>query len=124
MKSIHAFAAALAACGAALAHAQVYTTYPSERVIIIETRPIHGAAIHSGATSAADQALADEVAMALHADRRLSQPGITATVVASNGEVTINGSTDSFEQAQRAERLAKRAAGPARVAGMLSTTGG
>jgi hypothetical protein len=124
MKPIPAFAAALAACAAALAHAQVYTTYPGERVIIIETRPIHGAAIHSGATTAADQALADEVAIALHADRRLSQPGITSTIVANNGEVTINGSADSFEQAQRAEQLAKRAAGPAHVAGMVSTTSG
>ena len=124
MKSIHAFAAALAACGAALAHAQVYTTYPGERVIIIETRPINGAAIHSGATTAEDAALADQVAMALHADRRLSQPGITSTIVANNGAVTINGSADSYEQAQRAERLAKRAAGPARVSGTISTTSG
>jgi len=124
MKRIHVVAAALVASGAALAQAQVYTTYPGERVIIIETHPINGAAIHSGATSAADEALADEVAVALHADRRLSQPGITSTVVANNGEVTINGSTDSFEQAQRAERLARRAEGAGHVSGMISTTSG
>ncbi len=123
MRSMHAIVAALAACGAALAQAQVYTAYPGERVII-ETRPIDGAAIHSGATTASDQALADEVAVALHANRRLMRPGITSTVVANNGEVTINGSTDSFEQAQRAERLAKRAAGAGRVAGTISTTSG
>jgi osmotically-inducible protein OsmY len=124
MKRIHAMAAALVASGAALAQAQVYTTHPGERVIIIETRPVSGAAIHSGATTVADEALADEVAFALSADRRLSEPGITSTVVANNGEVTITGSTDSFEQAQRAERLAKRAAGPAHVYAMISTTGG
>jgi len=45
-------------------------------------------------------------------------------VVANNGEVTINGSTDSFEQAQRAERLARRAAGAGHVSGMISTTSG
>ena len=124
MKPVHVFAAALAACGAAFAHAQVYTTYPGGRVIIIETRPIHGAAIHSGATTLADEALADEVAIALHADRRLSQPGITATIVANNGYVTLSGSTDSNEQAQRAEQLAKRVAGAGHVVGFLSTTGG
>ena len=124
MKSMKAVAALLAACGASWAQAQAYEIQPGERVTIIETRPIHGAAIHSGATSLADQALADEVAIALHADRRLAQPGITATVVASNGGVTISGSTDSYEQAQRAERLAKRAAGPGRVTGTLSITGG
>jgi osmotically-inducible protein OsmY len=121
---MHVFAAALTACGAAFAQAQVYATYPGERVIIIETRPIHGAAIHSGAATLADQALADEVAIALHADRRLSQPGITATIVANNGNVTLSGSTDSNEQAQRAERLAKRVAGAGHVTGFLSTTGG
>lgn len=123
MKSIHKLAGALAAFGAALAQAQVYTTYPGERVVI-ETRPIHGAAIHSGGTSVADEALADEVAVALHADRRLAQPGITSTVVANNGNVTITGSADSFEQAQRAELLAKRAAGATHVFGMISTTSG
>lgn len=124
MKSIKAVAAAMAACGAALAHAQAYVVEPGERVIIIETRTINGAAVHSGAMTWQDQALADEVAIALHADRRLAQPGITATVVASNGNVTINGSTDSYEQAQRAEQLARRAAGPGRVTGTLSTTSG
>jgi hypothetical protein len=124
MKSMKTVAALLAACGASWAQAQAYEIQPGERVIIIETRPISGAAIHSGAMTLADQALADQVAIALHADRRLSQPGITATVVASNGTVTINGSTDSYEQAQRAERLARRVAGPGRVVGTLSNTGG
>ena len=124
MKSLKAVAAAMAACGAALAHAQVYSVTPGERVIIIETRAINGAAVHSGAMSWQDRALADEVAIALHADRKLAQPGITATVVASNGDVTLSGSADSFEQAQRAEQLAKRAAGPGRVAGTISTTSG
>ena len=124
MKSMQAVVAAMAACGAALAHAQAHTVLPGERVIIIETRPINGAAIHSGAMTWEDRALADEVAIALHADRRLAQPGITATVVASNGGVTLSGSTDSFEQAQRAEQLAKRAADNGRVVGTLSTTSG
>jgi hypothetical protein len=123
MKSMKVFAAALAASGAALAHAQAYVVQPGERVIIIET-PVHGAAIHTGAMTLQDQALASEVAIALHADRKLAQPGITATVVASNGNVTLSGSADSYEQAQRAERLAKRAAGPGRVVGTLSTTSG
>ena len=124
MKSMKAVVAAMAACGAALAHAQAYEVLPGERVIIIETRPLPGAAIHSGAMTLQDQALADQVAIALHADRKLAQPGITATVVASNGNVTISGSADSYAQAQRAEQLAKRAAGPGRVVGTLSTTSG
>ena len=124
MKSMKTVAAALAACGAALAHAQAYEVLPGERVIIIDTRPINGAAIHSGAMTLQDQALVDQVAVALHADRRLAQPGITATLVASNGNVTLSGSADSYAQAQRAEQLAKRAAEPGRVVGTLSTTGG
>jgi len=49
---------------------------------------------------------------------------MTATVVANRGEVTISGSADNFEQAQRAERVARAAAGGHRVVGMISTTSG
>jgi osmotically-inducible protein OsmY len=112
----------MAASGAVLA-AEVYAVQPGERVII-EGRAIPGDGIASGGTSLEDMRLADDVAFALHDSRRLSRPGMTATVVANRGEVTISGSADNYEQAQRAERIARAAAGPHRVVGMISTTSG
>lgn len=140
MKRRHAMAIAaamLAACGAPWAAADyaavpsadvssapAYVAVPGEPVVIYEARPLPGSPIHSGAVTWEDEALAARVATALYADRRLSQPGITATIVANHGDVTITGSADSFEQAQRAEQLAMRAARPGRVVGMISTISG
>jgi len=115
-------AAVMAASGAAFA-AEVHQVRPGERVII-EGQPIPGDGIASGAVMLDDQRLADDVAFALHDSRRLSRPGITATIVANRGEVTISGSADNFEQAQRAERIARAAAGGHPVKGMISTTSG
>jgi len=121
MKSCAIAAVLMAASGSVLA-AEVYAVRPGERVII-EARPMPGGGIASGGTSLEDMRLADDVAFALHDSRRLS-PGTTATVVADRGEVTISGSTDSYEKAQRAERIARSAAGSHRVVGMISTTSG
>jgi osmotically-inducible protein OsmY len=49
---------------------------------------------------------------------------MTATIVANRGTITISGSADNFEQAQRAERIARGAAGGHPVVGMISTTSG
>ena len=122
LTKICAIATALVATSGSVLAAEVYAVRPGERVII-EARPSPGDGIASGATSLEDMRLADDVAFALHDSRRLS-PGTTATVVADRGEVTISGSTDSYEKAQRAERIARAAAGPHRVIGMISTTGG
>lgn len=125
-----AIAALGAMCAAAadrvvVAPAAEYRPVPGEPVVVFDARPLPGSSVHSGATSLEDQALADRVAGALYNDRRLSEPGITSTVVAHNGDVTLNGSADSFYQAQRAEQLAKRAAGPGHhVYGFISNTGG
>ena len=114
-------AALMAASGAALA-AQVYEVRPGERVII-EGQPIPGDGIASGGLTLDDLRLAGDVAVAMH-DSRYLRPGMTATVVANRGEVTISGSADNFEQAQRAERVARAAAGGHPVVGMISTTSG
>ena len=117
--------AAAAACAAGMAQAQVYyEVQPGERVIILEPRVPDGSPAHRGGLTLDDQALADRVSYAIHAGRRPMHSGLTTTVVATNGEVTISGSAESFEQAQRAEIAAKRAAGSAHVAGMISTTSG
>ena len=124
MKAIRALAA-VAACAAALAQAQVvYEVKPGETLIIMEPRVANGAPIHRGGLTLEDQLLADDVAYAIHSDRRLTRPGMTATVVARNGQVTISGTADNLEQAQRAERAAQRAAGTAHVAGTISVSGG
>ena len=73
-------------------------------------------AIHSGGMSADDQALADRVVAALATDSKLVH--ITATVVASNGRVTFNGS-GNLAQSARAEKIACDIAGRANVTGTL-----
>ena len=73
-------------------------------------------AIHSGGMSADDQALADRVADALATDPKLVH--ITATVVAKDGRVSLNG-TGNISQAARAEQIACDIAGRANVSGTL-----
>jgi hypothetical protein len=113
-------AALMAASGGALA-AEVYEVRPGDRVII-EGAPIPGGGIASGGVTLDDQRLASDVAFALHDSRRLN--AMTATVVANRGEVSISGAADNFEQAQRAERIARSAAAGHPVVGMISTTSG
>ena len=124
-----AFAALGATWAAAAEYAVVapppgYVAVPGEPVVVFDARPLPGSSIHSGAVTWEDQALADHVASALYNDRRLSEPGITSTVVANNGDVTISGSADNNEQAQRAELVARHAAGPGHVYGFISSIGG
>lgn len=78
-------------------------------------------AIHTGANNAADQDLADRVGAAIAADSRLN--GITATIVANNGRVSLTGSAKSPEQASIAENVAHRVAGISNVSGTLSSQG-
>jgi osmotically-inducible protein OsmY len=119
-----AAAAAAAACAAGVAQAQVYyEAQPGEPVIVLEPRVPDGSPAHRGGLTLDDQALADQVSYAIPG-RRPMQSGLATTVVATNGNVTISGSAESFEQAQRAEIAAKHAAGAAHVGGMISTTSG
>jgi len=80
--------------------------------------------IHSGAANADDQALADRVADALRSDRRLSEPGITATVTAKDGRVALSGFANDNRQAMRAEAIARRVAGAGNVSGTLANEAG
>ena len=79
--------------------------------------------IHAGGGTYADDELAQRVADALRSDRMLSEPGITATVVANNGRVSLTGSAHNVQQAARAEQLARQVAGAGNVSGMLEATG-
>lgn len=81
--------------------------------------------IHEGAAANADdQALAARVADALRSDRRLSEPGITATVSAKDGRVALSGSANDNRQAMRAEAIARSVAGAGNVSGTLSNEAG
>ena len=79
-------------------------------------------AIHSGAANPADEALADSVAAALAADRRMD--GATVTVAANNGRVSLTGSARTPEQAGHAENIARGVAGVGAVSGTLASQGG
>jgi osmotically-inducible protein OsmY len=57
-------------------------------------------------------------------DRKLSEPGITATVVANNGRVSLNGSAKDPAQAARAEKIASDIAGRGMVSGTLDSQPG
>jgi hypothetical protein len=81
-----------------------------------------GSPIHFGGGSAADTALALDVAHALAMDQRLN--GATITVAANDGEVMLSGSAESPEQGDQAQLAARRVAGVSRVSGTLSTQGG
>ena len=81
--------------------------------------------IHLGsADNADDLALAGRVADALRSDRRLSEPGITATVTAKDGRVSLSGSANDNRQAMRAEAIARQVAGAGNVSGSLSNEAG
>lgn len=81
-----------------------------------------GSPIHFGGGSAADTALALDVAHALAMDGRLN--GATITVAANDGDVMLSGSAESPDQGDIAQLAAKQVAGVGRVSGTLSTQGG
>jgi osmotically-inducible protein OsmY len=122
MKATHLTIAAAAlalAMGAAQAHndGKRHAHY-GDTVYYGDTLPN---AIHSGGMSYDDQILADKVATALANDSKLQKPGITATVSAKNGQVSLSGFADSAEQAARAEKIARDVAGAGNFSGTLST---
>lgn len=86
------------------------------------TAPPAPDAIHSGANNPSDEILADTVAAAFAADRRLD--GATITVTANNGRVSLSGSARTPEQAGHAENIAREIAGVTAVSGTLSSQGG
>ncbi len=88
------------------------------------TRMSDDGTIHSGGVTADDQALADRVADALRNDRKLSEPGITATVTAKDGRVALSGFANNEGQARRAEAIARRVAGAGNVSGTLANEAG
>jgi hypothetical protein len=128
LKSIAAIAALMAP---AAAFAQTYYVervegpYYTERITVYEA-PRYSAfvqresgALQSGGNNLADTLLADSVAMALARDRTLN--GVSATVSANNGRVSISGQAN-LEQSEHARQIAKRIAG--NVSGELANNGG
>ncbi len=111
-------AATLAVSGAAFAASDGSYSYPSDRYAMGTN------SVHSGGMTYEDQLLADRIAAAIAADRQLSEPGITATVVANNGRVSLNGSAKDVTQAARAEKIASDIAGRANVSGTLDSQPG
>jgi osmotically-inducible protein OsmY len=126
MKTRHSLtmAAGLALACSVPAMAQTYVAVPAGAPIVIEVRPSPSSAIHAGGMTWDDLVLANQAALALEDSRALSRPGITATVVGSNGGVTLTGTAESNEQAQRAMIVAKRAVRPAMVSGFIAATPG
>ena|SRR5690349_8855342 len=81
--------------------------------------------IHVGsAANADDLALAQRVADELRSDRRLAEPGITATVTARDGRVALSGFANDNRQSMIAEADARRVAGAANVSGTLANEAG
>ena len=120
-----AFAAALAA-GAPVAfahegehHAWNHWYHDGDRTTAADDNNIH-----SGGVTYEDDQLAGRVADALRNDRMLSEPGITATVTAKDGRVSLTGSASNIQQAARAEQLARNVAGWGNVSGSLESTAG
>jgi hypothetical protein len=110
--------------------AVTYTTsdpYYIERIRVYDS-PHYGTfvrhesgALQSGGKSIDDVTLADSVAVALARDRKLN--GVTATVSANNGRVSVTGFGDQ-DQSTRALGIAQRVAGFGNVSGALSNDGG
>jgi osmotically-inducible protein OsmY len=118
-------AAALAMSGTAFAHGYGKSAAYDGSYMPASDRYVVGVnSVHSGGMTADDQALADRIASAIAGDRKLSEPGITATIVANNGRVSLNGSAKDVTQAARAEQIACDIAGRANVSGTLDSQPG
>jgi osmotically-inducible protein OsmY len=117
MKMTHALTA-VAAFGLVFGAAQANDQFKQTTTYV----PNSGSAIHSGGMSAEDTALADSVAAALAADAKL-KTGITVTVAAKNGRVSLAGSARDYSLAARAEKVASDVAGRANVSGTLDGEG-
>jgi hypothetical protein len=120
--------AAIALPTAANANTYIERTVTSDgRIIdqrILEGRTVFGpedSAIHAGAANVADDMLARDVAAAIAAEPALE--GATVTVAARGGRVSLSGSAQSLDQAQRVERVARSVAGVASVSGTLDPQG-
>jgi osmotically-inducible protein OsmY len=101
-------------------HHHAWSSYESDT----SYRSADDGTIHVGAMNADDLALAERVGDALRSDRRLSEPGISATVTAKDGRVALSGSANDNRQAMRAEAIARRVAGAGNVSGSLSNEAG
>jgi len=90
---------------------------------VVALTPLRGGdAIHIGGYTLADVELASRIGNTIAQDPSLI--GVTATIVANNGDVTISGSAPSHDQGQRAELIARQIAGYGSVSGTVSSSSG
>jgi len=125
IKSIVTAAAAVAAVSAGLAaHAQTYNEptnpIPSERIYV---QPLHqpSGPIHGGYVTYADEQLLSDAIGALSSDRSID--GSIVTMVASNGELIVDGTTVDGAQASRIEYKLQHLAGVTRVTAWFDSAG-
>ncbi|MGE5094000.1 MAG: hypothetical protein ACM3SO_02615 [Betaproteobacteria bacterium] len=118
-------AAAVAAVSAGFAaNAQTYnepiTPIPGERIYVQPMNQPSGP-IHGGYVTYADEALLSDAIGALSSDRRMD--GSIVTIVASNGNLFVDGTTVDGAQASRIETKLKHLAGVSRVFAWFETAG-
>jgi len=125
VKRIVTAAAAVAALSAGFAAlAQTYnepiTPIPGERIYV---QPLYqpSGPIHGGYVTWADEQLLSDAIGALASDRRMD--GSIVTMVASNGELIVNGTTVDGAQASRIASKLKRLAGVTRVTAWFDSAG-
>jgi hypothetical protein len=89
---------------------------------VVALTPLRGGdAIHTGGYTLADTELANRIGNAIAQDP--SMEGVTATIVANNGSVSLSGSAPRHDQGQRAELIARQIAGYGSVSGSIAASG-
>ena len=81
---------------------------PGERIYVQPVVP-NGSPIHGGFVNDSDARLLGDAIAVLNSDRKL--PGSTATIVANNGELTVNGTVENIADGYRMENRLKRQTG-------------
>src|SRR5438045_9653422 len=81
---------------------------PGERIYVQPMVP-NGSPIHGGFVNDSDAQLLSDAVAVLNSDRTL--PGSTATVVAKNGELIVNGTVENIADGYRMENRLKRQTG-------------
>ncbi|MGE5616269.1 MAG: hypothetical protein ACM3X5_05080 [Bacillota bacterium] len=111
-------AAALASASGGAFAADVYyqatpatpaiTAVPGERLYVQPIVP-NGSPVHGGFVTDSDAQLLSEAVAVVNSDRTL--PGSTATIVANNGELIVNGTVENISDGYRLENRLKRETG-------------
>ena len=118
-----AIAAALGTSVTALAESNAdRLVIPGGIIQVQPTTTFDGASYHGGYVSEQDGALLDDALAELSVDRAMN--GSIVTMVASNGELIVNGSTTDVAQASRMEMKLKALHGGTRVVAWFDSFAG